>query len=74
MSVAAIKTETPWLTCREAAGYLKKSPSFVMREVNAGRLKAARIGSKRQVLTSKDWLDAWVHAAAEIHPLRPRRV
>lgn len=65
---------SPWWTTKETAAYLRKSPWFVRDEINAGRLKAARIGSKRQILTCKEWCDAWVISQAEVHPFRPRRV
>lgn len=67
-------TSSPWWTTRETASYLRKSPEFVMDEINAGRLRAARIGSRRTVLTCKDWCDAWVMGQSEIHPFKPRRV
>lgn len=63
---------SPWWTLKEAAAYLRKSDKYVRREINAGRLKAARIGSSRMVLTCAAWCDAWVASQAEVHPFRPR--
>lgn len=65
---------SPWWTTKETASYLRLSVDFVRDEINAGRLKAARIGSKRQILTCQAWCDAWVESRAEIHPFKPRRV
>lgn len=63
-----------WWTCKETAAYLRKGTDFVRDEIKAGRLRAARVGSKRQILCSKQWCDEWVNAQAEVHMLRPRRV
>lgn len=64
--------ETPWLTSHEAGAYLKRSFRFVLREVKAGRLRAAYIGGHREVLTRREWLDEWV--TAQTQPLElPRR-
>lgn len=64
---------SPWWTCKEIAAYLRKSDDFVRDEINAGRLKAARIGSKRTILSCQKWCDEWVVAQAEVHPFRPIR-
>lgn len=65
---------TPWMTRTQAAAYIQKSPKFLMKEINAGRLRAARVGSGRQILTCAAWCDEWVARASEVHPFRPRRV
>jgi excisionase family DNA binding protein len=51
---------SPWLTSAEAAAYVKRSKRFVLREIKAGRLRAATIGGRREVLTRTDWLDEFV--------------
>ena len=51
---------SPWLTASEAAVYLKRGRRFVLREVRAGRLRAARIGGRGEILTTTEWLDEWV--------------
>jgi hypothetical protein len=35
-----------------------------MKEVNAGRLRAARIGGRRTVLTRDEWIDQWIEEQA----------
>jgi excisionase family DNA binding protein len=57
-------TGSPWLTTREAAAYLKRGRRFVLREIHAGRLRAARIGGRAEVLTRTDWLDSFVESQA----------
>lgn len=57
-------TPSPWLTVTEAAAYLKRGKRFVLREINAGRLRAARIGGRGEILTRADWLDQWIEDQA----------
>ena len=51
---------SPWMTAAEAAQYLKRGRRFVLREIHAGRLRAARIGGRGEILTSRAWCDAYV--------------
>jgi len=52
---------SPWRTAAEAGRYLgNRSKRFVIREITAGRLRGARIGGRREVLTCDDWCDQWV--------------
>jgi excisionase family DNA binding protein len=55
---------TPWLTAAEAADHLKRGKRFVLREIKAGRLRAARIGGRGEVLTRAEWLDQFVEDLA----------
>jgi excisionase family DNA binding protein len=56
--------ESPWLTTKEAAAYLKHGRRFLLREIHAGRLRAAIVGGRREVLTRAEWCDAWVQDQA----------
>jgi excisionase family DNA binding protein len=47
------------MTAKEAAAYLKHGRRFVLREIHAGRLRAALVGGRREVLTRSEWCDAW---------------
>lgn len=64
---------TPWLTATEAASYVKRGRRFVLREIKAGRLQAARIGGRGEILTRREWLDEWVSARAVPMLLPTRR-
>ncbi len=55
---------SPWLTATEAAAYLKRGRRFVLREIHAGRLRAAIVGGRREILTRTEWCDAWVQDQA----------
>jgi excisionase family DNA binding protein len=65
---------SPWLTAAEAAAYLKRSKQFLLREIRAGRLQAARVGGRREILTRAEWCDAWVQdqATPVLLPIRRR--
>ena len=52
--------ETPWLTVREAAARAKCGVKTVYREVRAGRLRAARIGGRRELRLRPEWIDEWL--------------
>jgi excisionase family DNA binding protein len=60
------------MTSRQAADYLQRGRRFVLDEIKAGRLRAARIGGRGEVLTKAEWCDEWVTAQAEVVPVRIR--
>jgi excisionase family DNA binding protein len=67
--------ESPWMNAERAARYLSKGRDFVRREVQAGRLRAARIGKRGDILTRAEWLDDYVtERASPITVGRLRRV
>lgn len=65
--------DSPWLTAAEAAEYLKRGRRFVLREIHAERLRAARIGGRGEILTRREWLDAWVQDQAAPIAVSTRR-
>ena len=66
-------TNSPWLTVTEACDIAKVGPKTIYREVKAGRLRAARIGDRRDIRIHRDWIDAWLAASAEPIEIRPVR-
>jgi excisionase family DNA binding protein len=60
MLTPADRIVTPWLTVREAAGRAKCGVKTVYREVRAGRLRAARIGGRRELRLRPEWIDEWL--------------
>lgn len=64
---------SPWKTAAEAGAYIRRSKRFVLREVRAGRLRAAQVGGRGQVLTRVEWLDEYLTAQATPIAFTPRR-
>jgi excisionase family DNA binding protein len=59
-------TLTPWLTVSEAANRARCGKRLIYREVHAGRLKAARVGGRRELRLLPEWIDAWMTATTTI--------
>jgi len=55
-------TMSPWLRIGEAAQYVRCGRKLLYREVAAGRLRAARVGGRREIRTRREWLDEWLQA------------
>ena len=56
--------EITWLTADEAAARARVGLKTIYREVKAGRLRAAKIGGRRELRFLPDWVDAWLLAAS----------
>ena len=56
---------SPWMTAAEGAAYIKRGKRFLMRQIHAGRVRAARIGGRGEILTRPDWLDQYVQEQAQ---------
>lgn len=59
-----METESPWLNVAECAARAKCGPKLIYREVAAGRLRAARIGSRRDLRIHVSWLDEFLERSA----------
>jgi excisionase family DNA binding protein len=62
---------SPWLTVDEAAARLRVSTKTIYREVQCGRLRAARIGGRRSLRFLSEWLDSYAIATSK--PVEERR-
>ena len=62
----ATVTESPWLTVREAAERSRCGVKVIYREVKAGRLRAARIGGRRELRLLAAWVDEWLIASMPV--------
>lgn len=56
---------SPWLTIEEARKVAKVGARLLYREIKAGRLRAARIGGRREIRVHVDWISEWLRASAE---------
>jgi excisionase family DNA binding protein len=53
---------TPWMKVGEAANRAQCSPKVLYREVKAGRLRAARLGGRRELRFLAEHIDQWLSA------------
>lgn len=54
-----------WLTAAQAAKRANVGPEFIYKEVRAKRLRAARIGGRRELRFLAAWVDDWLEATAD---------
>jgi excisionase family DNA binding protein len=59
-------TSSPWLTVSEAADRARCGVKTIYREVQAGRLRAARIGGRRELRLRPEWIDEWLDRTATV--------
>lgn len=64
---------SPWLTLTEASTYTKRGKRFLAREVHAGRLRAARIGGRGELMFLTAWLDEYIESLSTPVLLTRRR-
>jgi excisionase family DNA binding protein len=53
-----------WLTVGEAAQHARCGKSLIYGEVQRGRLRAARLGGRRELRFLATWIDAWLLATS----------
>ena len=58
--------DTPWLTVTEACAVAKVGHKLLYREIKAGRLRAARIGGRRDIRIHHDWIGEWLVACSQV--------
>jgi excisionase family DNA binding protein len=51
---------SPWLTVTEAADRARCGVRLIYREVRANRLRAARVGGRRELRLRAEWIDTWL--------------
>ena len=56
---------SPWLTAERAAERIGCGVKLVYREVSAGRLRAARIGGRRELRLRAEWIDDFLERTAQ---------
>ena len=54
-----------WFTVEQAAARAQVGKRVVYREVAAGRLRAARVGGRRELRIRPEWVDRWLEQCAE---------
>lgn len=63
--------QSPWLTVKEAAQRARCGPRVVYRAVEAGQLRAARLGGRRELRLLSEWVDAWLFSTTPVELDRP---
>jgi len=59
---------------KEACAYAHgRSPKFMSREIQRGRLRAARIGERKEYFFRREWIDQWLEDLATPVPVLSRR-
>ena len=57
---------TPWMTVAQAATRAQCGRQAIYGAIAVGKLKAARLGKRREWRIHRGWLDTWIEAAATI--------
>jgi excisionase family DNA binding protein len=60
-----------WLTVAEAAHHARCGKSLIYSEVQRGRLRAARLGGRRELRFLAVWIDAWLLATSTPEIVNP---
>jgi excisionase family DNA binding protein len=63
---SAAIARSPWLTVKEAADRARCGRKLIYREVDAKRLRAAKVGGRRELRMLPEWIDAWLLAQSTI--------
>jgi excisionase family DNA binding protein len=56
---------SPWLTANQAAKRAQVGARTIYSAVRAGRLRAARIGGRRELRFLAAWVDEWLEATVK---------
>lgn len=64
--IESTTSPSPWLTVAEAAQRARCGVKTVYREVRAGRLRAARIGGRRELRLRPEWVDTWLDQTSAV--------
>jgi excisionase family DNA binding protein len=67
-------TPEQWLTVHEAAQHAKCGTKSIYTAVRTGRLRAARLGGRRELRLLASWVDAWLLSTSTpeiVNPLAP---
>ena len=55
-----VSSTSPWLTVDGATRRALCGPKLIYRQVAAKRLRAARVGGRRELRFRPEWIDEWL--------------
>lgn len=58
-----------WLTVKEAAAYAKVSPALIYLNIKQGRLRASRLGYRKDIRIRVNWLEEWMIRLSTPHEI-----
>ena len=58
------ETQSSWLVVKESAARGRCGPKTIYREIRAGRLRAARVGGRREYRLRPEWVDEWLERSS----------
>lgn len=67
-------TPSPWMTTAEAATYVRRGRRWIRKQMQDGRLRAATVGGRKELLFRREWLDQLIEdmSTPVIVPVRRR--
>jgi len=60
-----------WLTVADAAAHAKCGKRSIYTGVQSGKLRAARLGGRRELRFLAEWIDGWLFATSEPEIVNP---
>ena len=60
-----------WLTVREAAARAKCSTRLIYTNIKQGRLRASRLGYRKDIRILEGWLTGWIVSLSLPHVINP---
>jgi excisionase family DNA binding protein len=64
-------TNQKWLTVKEAAQHARCGVRSIYVAVEHGKLRAARLGGRRELRFLAEWIDAWLLASSTPEIVNP---
>jgi len=71
-ALSMVKADDRWWTAEDAAAYAQVSVRTIYRDVAAGKLKAAKVGSRRCFRFRPAWVEQWLEHAAQPQELQAK--
>jgi excisionase family DNA binding protein len=61
---------SPWRIVEQAAQRAQVGRKTIYHEVKAGRLRAAKVGGRRELRFRDEWIDQWLEQTAQPQEIR----